>query len=274
MFKDRFFWTVLCLITSMTIHAQVRYDLQFKYLPGTVYRYNSVETFTSQQDFNGQDMTINGGSDSRINMEVVTVGPDSSLVVMVGYDAMRTFVKSAMMDTVIELKELIGKRTKLTMNRYGVEIGRVTPDSSEFSGRLGMLNKSTQDAGFFKLPRHGIGVGEKWAAKVSDSAGFGEGYITNSGTIEYTLIGPDLKNARNCLKIGFISKSDVNGKISQMGMDFFAEGTNESSGTIWFDSDAGVVVLQEITSTQELTIAASDPVPIAIPMTQIIRSNF
>jgi hypothetical protein len=59
-----------------------------------------------------------------------------------------------------------------------------------------------------------------------------------------------------------------------MGMDLYIEGTSDASGTIWFDPAAGMLILQESTTIQELTFAMTDPVPMTIPLTETISTSY
>ena len=83
-----------------------------------------------------------------------------------------------------------------------------------------------------------------------------------------------MKNGHDCLKFTFTSTSEVTGKMNQMGMEMFLEGTGSSAGTAWLDIKLGILVTREIVSDQDLTIALTGAMKMSIPSTQTMKSTF
>jgi hypothetical protein len=151
-------------------------------------------------------------------------------------------------------------------------MGRELMDSANVAGSKAPMAFS-QSVGFFELPGHPVSFGEKWNAETIDSTAVGEGFTAKIAAIEYTLTGTEPKNGHDCLKIEFTSKNEMTGKMKQMGMDVFIEGTGDTKGTIWFDAKAGLMILRESTTVQDITYAMSGSMTMTIPMTQSIKSS-
>jgi hypothetical protein len=83
-----------------------------------------------------------------------------------------------------------------------------------------------------------------------------------------------MKNGHECLKITFTAETEITGRMVQMGMEMFLEGTGYNSGTLWFDEAKGVTVARESSSAQEMTYALTGTMNISIPSTQTIRSSY
>jgi len=266
---------ILFSVIVLPLCAQEPFDLVFRYQPGTIYKYRSVDTFTSQQEDNGQEIKIDGGNYSLFKMEVIAVAPDSSMTFISSYDEMKIVVKSPMMDTTIYQEDMIGKRMKVVLTKHGKELSKKMLDSIDNSRTKSLMTMtSIQNVSFFQLPGRSVATGEKWMAEINDSSDFGVGYTIQTGAVEYTIAGVEPKNGRTCLKIDFISKSEHVGKMKQMGMDVFIEGTGDTTGTIWFDAIAGILVQRESTAIKDMTFAITGPMTMSIPMVEYIKSTY
>ncbi len=265
---------IVLLLIVQSLQAQESFNLVFKYQPGTTYWYRSVDTFTSRQEDNGQEMKIDGGNNNLLKLEVISAASDGSMTFISSYDEMKTMLKSPMMDTIISQDDLNRDRMKVVLSKNGKELSKMMLDSTDNSRTKSIMTMtSTHDVSFFQLPGRPIAAGEKWTAEINDSTNFGGGYTLKTGAIEYTLTGFEQKNGHNCLKIDFLSKSEQVGKVKQMGMDVYLEGTGDSKGSIWYDATAGILVQRESTSLNDMTIAITGPMTLSIPMVENIKST-
>ncbi|NTW91287.1 MAG: hypothetical protein HGA35_05100 [Erysipelotrichaceae bacterium] len=55
--------------------------------------------------------------------------------------------------------------------------------------------------------------------------------------------------------------------MNQMGMEFFMEGNGETSGTLWFDQNRGIIIAKEGSSEQDMTMALTGQMQMTIPIT-------
>jgi hypothetical protein len=267
-------WLLVMQMALTTAYAQEKVSLSFKYSPAETFRYRTDVTYDSQQEINGQEMKMSGGSHSVISLHSVSVDTTGSTTFLLMYDEMKTSIKNVKLDTTIIQTELLGKRAKIVFSRLGKELERVMLDSVEVTKGFGAAaNASIFTVNLLQLPDHPVGAGDKWTADIRDSTKAGEGYFSNTGKIDYTLVAPELKNGHHCLKIAFVSKKETTGKIKQMGMDMVMEGTVEASGNIWFDQGKGVMVFKESTTTNDMTVAMTGQMKMSVPMTQVMKST-
>jgi hypothetical protein len=266
----------LTIFFIRSLCGQEKSNLEFRYLAGSVYRYGSTVMYDSQQAVLGEETKIAARNRSVMKIECVAVDTDSSMTLDALYEEMQTTVQSTgVIDTIMEHPGLIGKRHRVVMSRYGKEIRREVADTSTDDTGMGLMSLTNlKNINFFPMPGRAIGAGEQWVEPVYDSADIGEGYTVRQGFTDYKLAGSEENSGRLCMKISFVSRCYVTGKISQTGMNFVIEGSSDTDGTIWFDANAGILVKQDTRMTQELTFAMSEPMPLNIPVEETIRSTY
>jgi len=264
----------LGLLTG-TIYAQEKTELQFTYKQGETYRYRSDYSYDMTQEMNGQEMKMTGTTKSVIRLFVETVNADGDMTLINCYDELRSTMKNVMMDTTIEQKELIGKRGKVVITKSGKELLQQLIDTVKSEKGMATGNvASMYSVNFPILPDHPVALGDKWTSEHTDTVKVGDGSTITKSNTEYTLIQKEKKDGHECLNIGFVSKSETTGKMTQMGMEMFLEGDGETRGAIWLDPVLGIVVAKETTSTQNMTYALTGQMKMSIPSTQIIKSTY
>jgi hypothetical protein len=55
-------------------------------------------------------------------------------------------------------------------------------------------------------------------------------------------------------------------------MEMVVEGSDETTGTLWFDPSAGILVCKESTTQSDMTYAMTGQVTMSVPSVQVIRS--
>jgi hypothetical protein len=266
---------LLVVLTSVSFNAagQDSTKLEYKYKAGKTYRYKSLSSYDMVQEMNGQEMKMSGLNTSIVKMEVTVVSANGDMTSINSYDEMKTIIKNSMMDTTMEQKEMIGKRGRVIFSKYGIELKKEVLDTITTKGFSSGAN-TLLTMGLMRFSGHGVAAGVKWSANHIDTVKMGEGStITNSQT-EYSFIGTEQKGTRDCYKIAFVSKSETTGKMKQMGMDIFVEGTGDTSGFAWIDRNEAILVNKESNSTQEMTYAVTGQMKMSIPSTQTIKSTY
>jgi hypothetical protein len=263
----------LALLT-VTLPAKEINDMVFKYMPGGIYKYRTTSTFTAQQEVNDAVMHLSGSSSSLMKMEVVSVTADGKFNILAEYEEMQMHIKSPLMDTLVDQKDHAGIRSLVVMNKFGREISRESPDSAIVAASgFSMFIGYNQPASLFQLPEHPVDSGGSWSAEIKDSTAVGGSFHTETGTIRYIMGGYEDKNGHRCRRIVFALSSDYSGKVIQMGMDVFLEGTRDAKGTIWFDPASGIMVRKESNEQMDLTMALTGSMTMSIPMTENIKST-
>ncbi len=260
-------------MASLTATAQEKIVLQYKYKAGNNYRYKNLSVYDMVQEMNGQEMKMSGTNSSQVKMEVTSVSADGDMTSINVYEEMKTVMKNSMMDTTMEMKEMIGKRGRVIFSKLGLEIKKEVIDTIKLQGMSGGAN-TLLTVGLMRFPDHAVAQGEKWEISHNDTTKIGDGYTATSYHNEYTLAGTELKNNRECLKFSFVSKSETTGKLTQMGMEIFVEGTGDTIGSVWVDSKEAILVCKESISNQDMTYAMTGQMKMSIPSTQKITSTY
>jgi hypothetical protein len=271
----RLLLAIALTMTAPASPAQEKVNLGFKYRQGGIYRYRTTDTFHSLQEEDEKEMKFDGGNNILMSLEVISVAPDSTITFIITYEEVEAFVRSEMLDTVIDRKGLRGRQTKIAVNKLGKEISRELMDSVDDSGDEISLDMASGNYGnFFYLPGHPVAAREKWIAEIHDSVATGKGYRTQTGSVEYAISETrEKKNGHDCIKIDFSAMTEHARKMELNGMDGFMEGTVDARGVIWFDAEAGILILRESTEILEMIFVITGPMTMSIPVTQKIKSS-
>jgi hypothetical protein len=262
--------SLVCL-TVISFHiaaGQQAHTLKYKFEKGKVYKYTDSVLVNSTQEMMGQEMKVASNVYSVTRAEVVDVKADGGCVLMISSDSMRISMKSPRGDTTMTLTDMIGKRTRVTMNVAGDVVRRETVDSV----KLGGMGRGVPQRELFRthtLPAKSLMMGEKWNAKRSDTTEAMGGKNVSTSTIEYTLAGAEKFGGRECLKITYAGKVAITGKGSMQGMDVFTEGTGTMSGTFFFDENGGLLVADNGKFNNEMTAAVTGAQNMTIPISQV-----
>jgi hypothetical protein len=250
------------------VQAQEKFNLEYRYSMGMSYKYESESKYSSEQEINGNEMKADGSTFSKMIMTVNDVAPDGNISFITSMEQMKMKVKMAMMDTTIEMKDLEKKGISGAISKYGKILKKEPLDTTKTGNSMldnsGMLGSIFKEFAIF--PGHELKIGDSWKEDQTDTAK-GTQMVTKIHS-EYTLVQVENKNVHSCVKIAFTGKMEIEGKMQQMGMDFFIEGSGDMSGTLWFDLKLGVIVAKETKTTQDLTMALTGQMQMTIPVTQ------
>ena len=268
----------LVLISFMfilgTALAQEKFRLEYRYEKGKTYRYSEETKFESVQEINGQEMKANGSSSSLIRMDVQDVSDKGVITLIHSYEDMKVNTKMGMMDTTVVLKELLDKKYQTLLSGSGRLIDQKAIDSvnsgvSIFATRRGQSDLYKE---FVIFPDSAVKTGDSWNDERSDTLE-GSQMVTKT-TRKYTLAGEEEKNGHKCRKISFSGTIEIGGKMTQMGMEFFMEGSGETTGFIWIDKESCIMIAQESATDQDMTMALTGQMQMTIPITTTTNSKF
>lgn len=259
------------LISTSFIFAQSGYHLQYKMQEGKTYRYKGVSTSKVTQEVMGKEMTINTKVNSIDRITVKNQSENGNMTLIVSYDSIKIHLSNPVKDTTISLKNLIGKRIKMDLTKLGVVKNKMMLDTIKSNSRI-VKSFKNQSFNFIQLPDKEVHIGSKWQSTKIDTVNNQMGKIIVNSTFNYTLVGKEKKNGRNCLKISFTVKTKLNGKGNLRGMDLYIEGKGKGNGSADFDPDEGVLVLLNSNSYHQMTITASGNRNMIIPVTQSTKT--
>ncbi len=254
--------------------AQGSYRLEYKFQKGQTHLYRSVSANDITQEMQGQEMKSTNDARSVVRFVVDNVTNDGSMVLVVSADSMFNRTKNVYMDTTISMKNMIGKRVKLTIDKSGKVQSREILDSLQYD-LAGMNTRTPQREvmNVLVLPQKDLKVGDKWTDSKNDTVDVGTGKMVNTTDMEYALVGTEARSGHQCLKIAYTGKVVTSGKMNRMGMDLFTEGTGKITGTLYFDHAKGILVSDESARDIESTIAVTGQQNMTIPMTTSSKST-
>lgn len=258
-------FTLVLLISGNNL-AQSNYKLQYKFQKGETYLFsNSVITNVVQQAM-GQEMKIDITADA-IQKIVAEDQLDGNMVLITSLDSVVVSTKMPMRDTTMNLINFKDKRTKVILDPTGKVVKKEILDSlGQDAQQFEQLNN--QALKFFELPKEEVTSGSNWSSDDIDTMNVMGGDIILTTHTDYTLAGEEEKSGFKCVKITFTGTSTNEGKTKMMGMDLFIEGTGKTSGNLFFDPVKGILILAEVQSDNEMTMATTGEQKMIIPITQ------
>jgi len=254
--------------------GQEKFLLEYRYVKGKTYNYQEESKFESVQEINSQEMKATGSTFALMKMIVQDVSESGDITLINSFEDFKVTTKMAIMDTTIIMKDFMDKKIQTIISKAGKMIDQKILDTvktgKNFMDRGNSLLTVYKE--FVVFPDHTLKFGDTWNDERTDTTK-GTQMVTKINAV-YTLAAIEEKNSHPCLKITFTGKMEIGGKMTQMGMEFFMEGSGETSGTLWFDQKSGILVAKESTNDQDITMAMTGQMQMTIPITQTINSKF
>ena len=272
--KNQFYvFSAFVLLCSFSASGQEKFNLAYKLDKGQDYRYRMENTYESVQEVMGNEMKMNGEVRMVTLYQVEETDKDGIMTCIIRQEESEVHSKGMGMDTTYKITDAIGKGFRVTISREGDVLKEEALDTSKVKGRALSL-KLLGHVTFRKLPENPVGPGEKWTRNKVDTTSVGEdGQTITTSATDYQFEGLEVKNGHNCAKISFKGTYESTGKMKQMGMDMYTEGSGETSGTFWVDLDKGIFITEESKTTQDMTMAITGQQQMTIPSTQTITSK-
>jgi Family of unknown function (DUF6263) len=262
----------LFLLENLT--GQEKFLLEYRYVKGKTYKYQEESKFESVQEINGQEMKATGSTFSLMKMIVEGVSESGDITFINSLEDLKITTKMPTMDTTMVMKDLLNKNIQTIISKTGKMIDQKILDTVNTGKNFTEKGNSllTVYKEFVVFPDRELKFGDTWNTERNDTTK-GTQMVTKVNAV-YTLAAIEEKNSHPCLKITYTGKVEVGGKMTQMGMEFFMEGSGETSGTVWFDQQSGLIIAKESTNEQDLTMALTGQMQMTIPITQTVNSKF
>jgi hypothetical protein len=252
--------------------AQDQYTLQYKLEKGKVYRFADTTLVKSSQEMMGQEVKSTSTVLATTRLVPSEIRADGSTVLIVSPDVMSVSIKNARMDTTMVLKDVIGKRTRLTISRLGETISREVIDSVNLSGMAAQTGRQDM-VRLHMMPSKPVKVGEKWSATKHDTLDSQGGKMVTVSVSDFTLLSRETMTGMECLKISYAGKLTISGKGTMNGMAFFVEGTGNTSGIYFMDIATGMPVIEDSKYDVESTVAITGAQNMTIPGSQSVTAH-
>ncbi len=261
------------VISASFVYAQEGYNLQYKMQKGKTYKYRGLTNSKVTQQVMGREMTFNNDVHTIDRMIVTNRSDNGNLTLTAAYDSIKVHSSSSMKDTTFSLKDFLGKRTKMVLTKLGVVENKTLLDSLDNQSGIEKNFRNQSSFEFVQLPGKSINIGDKWQASKIDTADSQMGKMVIKSDFDYTLAGKEKKAGRDCLKITFTAKTNIEGKGNMRGMELYIEGTGKATGSADFDPEEGVLVNIDSKSDHKMTIAAKGNQNMIIPVTQSTNTS-
>jgi hypothetical protein len=260
---------VFLALSSASLFAQETFTLKYGFTKGETYRFREEAAMDQTLEMMGQEMKTATRTLFITRIETEDVMKDGSRVFLVSLDTMSTAVKSSRMDTTIVMRELVGKRTRITADPLGNVLKREIVDTvGSLAEGMARQMGGRENYRLHRLSNKPLPVGGTWHSTIVDSFPSGGGGTVATSEIDYTIAGKEPKMGPNVLKISYSGTSTVKSKQTMMGSDVFTEGNGTTKGAFYFDLVRGLPLQDEGKNEMELTAALTGAQKMTIPMSQ------
>ncbi len=270
--KNLLYVYLIILMVSVAFCGDL--SLQYKLEPGSSYKYK-VESFVKMvQEMMGQENVSDIKSDLLVSLTADSLKAETLFLSAV-YEDFVVDVSSARIDTTLSMQELLDKRIKIEMTKWGNTLDVAAIDTFPKAQMMGGGSDPEQQFYRFfpKLPEESVSQDGVWQISDPDTIETMGGKVVVTPDVEYTAMGMEILNGHECLKVDYAGDLTLEGEGSQQGFDFFMEGDGTVEGTYYFDVKQGVLVQIENSSTQDVTIAITGQQNMTIPQSQVVTSK-
>ncbi|MGD1046809.1 MAG: hypothetical protein ABR936_15995 [Bacteroidota bacterium] len=251
-----FFVFLLCQIS--TAGQKLRYNFE----KGKAYKYSTiVESETSGQSM-GQEFTMTSGADFDYSISLISTN-DGVMTLAVSFEKFNVKLNMPIMgfnDSIIVMKEYVGKRIKVIMTDKGKTLS-VAPIDTVPPSRIQMIASLTPSDLFkqmlIELPEKEMDLKGSWKKDMPDTISRSGMKMLIKPSLVFNIVGAEEKNKFNCWKIAITGTSTIEGSGNQRGADVTIDGTVKINGTAYIAPEEGMFVHSEQSSETEMTTTAT-----------------
>jgi len=274
---QKFFQIIVCLFIVIMIFGcsssrssmdrREQKELTYRMKKGDRLKYKMSLASEQTMEMMGQEMvtTVNGYTHMHMNVE--DIAKDGNLTFVYAIDSMNVELKGPQgIQSFINPTELMGKRTRVTINAYGRKLSSAIVDSVKLSGMLAQLGVGRQAAlNLMELSAKEVKSGDTWSTSRTDTMSQGGGKIIVTPSLTYTVGGEVDTLGYKCVRIASKGNTTIKGEGTQMGAKFFIEGQGPGSGIAYFAPKEGLLAATTSVSDLEMTIAVTGQQNMTIP---------
>lgn len=236
--------------------------LRYQMVKGNTYRYTLTSDSKAKTQMMGQEFGSTSASMFSISLAIEDVGKDGELTCIALIDTNVTNIDSPMMkDSALVVKEVNGKRTRLTLSPLGKTLSSTPIDTIRPSQTMAMLgNINVADVLgriLLQLPEQPVGIGESWKKTEPETLHVQGLTIIMKPDINYNLEGTENVRGFDCVKIAFEGTASQYGTGSRQGIDLVLDGTVKTKGSAYFAHKEGILVSIESTTNTDMTVSGT-----------------
>lgn len=231
-----------------------------KFLQETEVRQNTVQSMM------GQEIKVLGEIKATSEFDVEAVSAEGNMTVLMKVKDISIRTQAMGRDTTMRIEDS-KDAARIVFSPEGKVITSAKVDSSEAAAVINQLDQGRMKM----LPGKMVKTGETWVEDFTDTKNSAAGTpfaLETTTHTEFTLVGKEVREGRNCFRVTTSGTVAVTGKGSQMGMEMFIEGGGKTEGFFLFDPATAMVIYTEDVIEMEMSVAVSGPQNMTIPMTQ------
>jgi hypothetical protein len=252
----------LLLLSAAVISASYGGEkLRYQMVKGNTYKYILTTDTKGNMQVQGQEMASKTKSYFHISFGVENTGPDA-VILVAKVDSNISNIESVMMkDSALVIKEINGKRVRLTLTPLGktvktVAIDTIVPSPMTQMAGIGSPADYMRQL-FVKLPEKAVGVGDTWKNTTPDTINTQGSVVVTKPDVLFKLAGSESVGGYDCVKITYEGTASMYGTGSRQGVEFVIDGTVKTKGTAYFAPKEGVLVAVESSSTTETNVSGT-----------------
>lgn len=254
-------------IVLMQASAQETFKLEHKFEEGKTYRYKDFVTSKVIQEMMGTETRVDTKSEFVHKLVVDSIADNRDAVLVVSFDSVRVSIQQKKLDTTIIVNEVIGKRKKITLSKFGEVLQRVVIDKIKMGNE--MAGEVVNEAISFPIfTDKELKIGDKWKSTSLDTIDLMGSKIAVKTNASYKIVKRETKFDHECLKIEYEAETESEGKTTMQGVELYIESSGDIEGVIYFDSKAGLIIYEEAETDESTTLATTGPQSMMIPITQ------
>lgn len=261
------------IVVSFFAYSQDATLLKYNFVKGKTYLISAQLSNTVTQSMGGQELKIEAGISSNSEMLVEGVDNNGNITSLVTLKnaSIATKIPAMNKDTTMNFNNLDEQR-RVVLTSTGKQISSVNLNEENIQKMINSINQFTR---LQTLPGNTLKIGEKWTDKLIDttkaSAQSPVNIIMNTD-MEYILVGKEVKNGVEVLKISSSGAMTISGKGNMQGMDLFVEGTGKTEGFSYFNPKTSMILSNESSTEMDMSIAVSGQQNMTMPMSQSMKS--
>ncbi len=262
----RSFFKLVCLIALSAAIVTVAFargeKLRYQLVKGATHQYTITADNKTRAQMMGQDFTTKAWSMFGITMVGEDVGKAGELIIIAKVDTNISKIDSPMMkDTARVLKEINGKRVRLTISPLGKTLNSESVDQIQQTQAMQMMGGANpadfMRRLFVELPEQEVGTGDSWKQTKPDTSNAQGMKMITKPDVTYKILGTEKMGGYDCLKISYEGTASQYGTGSRQGMELVLDGTVKTSGTAYFAPKEGLLVGIDNSSTSDMNISGT-----------------
>lgn len=260
-------FTIILFFFLTQALSQETYKLEYKFEKGKTYYYRDVVTSKVTQEMMGTETRMDTKSELVHKLVVDSVADNGDAVIIASLDSARVSVQAKKLDTTMIVNEVIGKRKKFLLSKFGEVLQKAMIDKIRIGSQMGG-DLSQESISFPKFTDKEFKIGDKWKSTSLDTIDMMGSKIGVKTNASYKIVKKEIKFNHECLKIEYDSETESEGKTNMYGVEMYLESSGDIEGVIYFDPAVGLIIYEETETDESTTMATTGPQSMMIPITQ------